>query len=342
MKAVGYQNSLPLTDPASLLDIEMEQPTLRDRDLLIEVKAVSVNPVDTKVRRSANPDEGQKYKVLGYDCAGIVRQVGKMVSLFKRGDEVYYAGSIARPGTNAEYHAVDERIVGTKPRTLSFADAAAMPLTAITAWELLFDRFHVESNKSSQLKDRRSTLLIIGGAGGVGSMMIQLANRLTSLTVVATASRPETVAWCQRLGAHRVVDHTHSIADELRNIGIHTVEYIASLTATDKHYPGIVDLLAPQGKFGVIDDPPVLDAKPLKRKSASLHWEYMFARPVYETADILRQHDLLTEVARLTDLGSLRTTATQNLGTINAENLKKAHEIVESGKSIGKIVLEGW
>jgi NADPH2:quinone reductase len=337
VKAVGYKKPLPIADSESLLDIDIAVPEVKGRDLLIEVKAVSVNPVDVKVRANAKP-EGTEYKVLGWDAAGIVKQAGQEASLFKAGDEVFYAGSIARQGTNAELHVVDERIVGKKPASLNFAHAAALPLTSITAWELLFDRFGVRPGKPADA----GTILIIGGAGGVGSILIQLARRLTGLTVVATASRPETQQWCRDLGADHVIDHAKPFAEQLRSIGLNEVEYIASLTATDIHYPGVVEVLAPQGKIGVIDDPKTIDAKPLKRKAASLHWEFMFARPVFETHDILAQHLLLNEVSELVDAGLIRTTASDVLGTINAANLKKAHALIESGRARGKLVLEGF
>jgi NADPH2:quinone reductase len=337
MKAVGYKSPSPVESPESLLDIDVPTPEARGRDLLVEVKAVSVNPVDVKVRASAKPD-GTEYKILGWDAAGIVKQTGPESSLFKVGDEVYYAGSIARPGTNSEFHLVDERIVGRKPTSLNFAHAAALPLTTITAWELLFDRFGVRPGKPVDA----GTLLIIGGAGGVGSILIQLARRLTGLTVIATASRPETRQWCLDLGADHVIDHTKPFAAQLSAIGLREVEYIASLTATDIHYPAVIEVLAPQGRFGVIDDPKTLDAKPLKRKAASLHWEFMFARPVFGTHDILAQHQLLNEVSELVDAGLIRTTTNEIVGSINAANLKKAHALIESGRSRGKLVLEGF
>jgi zinc-binding alcohol dehydrogenase family protein len=303
----------------------------------VEVKAVSVNPVDVKVRSGSKP-ENEEYKILGWDSSGVVQAVGSDVTLFKPGDEVYYAGSIARQGTNSELHLVDERIVGFKPHSLTFVQAAAMPLTTITAWELLFDRFGVSREKSVEV----GSLLIVGGAGGVGSILIQLARQLTSLTVIATASRPETQQWCLDLGAHHVIDHSKALAEQLQSIGIPQVEYIASLTATENHYLSLVEALSPQGKFGVIDDPKTLDAKPLKRKAASLHWEFMFARSLFQTPDMIAQHRLLNEVASLVDQGVIRTTIAETLGTINAANLKKAHALIESGRARGKLVLEGF
>jgi NADPH2:quinone reductase len=337
MKAVGYRKSLPVSDSNSLIDVELPVPQPGPLDLRVAVKAVSVNPVDTKVRMRAAPPEGE-VKVLGWDAAGIVEAVGSAVTLFKPGDEVFYAGSIARPGTNAGLHLVDERIVGAKPRSLSFAQAAALPLTAITAWELLFDRLGVAAGKSSDTR----RLLVIGGAGGVGSILIQLGRRLTGLTVIATASRPETRDWCLALGAHHVIDHAKPLDKELAAIGAKHVELIAGLTQTDKHYAAIVEAIAPQGRFALIDDPAALDVSQLKRKSVSLHWEFMFTRAVFETPDMIAQHRLLNDVSALVDDGVIRTTLGEEIGTINAANLRRAHAIIESGKARGKLVLTGF
>lgn len=343
MKAVGYKTPLAIDDPDALLDIELPNPVARDRDLLVEVRAISVNPVDAKQRKSVRPDEGKEYKVLGWDCAGVVVGVGKLTSLFKKGDEVFYAGCIARQGANAQLHTVDERIVAHKPRSLSFAQAAAMPLTSLTAWEILFDRLGVDQRRIGYNAARKGSILIIGAAGGVGSILVQLASRLTPLTVVATASRVETSDWCRQMGAHYVIDHHRDIRTQMQELGLGEVEYIVLLSATDTHYPGIAELLAPQGKIAIIDDPqkPV-DARPLKRKSGSICWEFMFTRSYFETPDILRQHDSLTEVSKLMDMGTVRSTLTQNYGKINAQNLKMAHAWIESGRALGKIVLEGW
>lgn len=338
MKAVGYQKSLPIDDPASLLDIDVAEPKPRPRDLIVAVDAVSVNPVDTKVRMRSGPLEGDPYRILGWDAAGTVKAVGSEVTFFKPGDEVFYAGSIIRPGTNAQLHAVDERIVGRKPASLSLAQSAALPLTTITAYELLFDRLGVQRGKPLGA----GSLLITGGAGGVGSILIQLARRLTGLTVIATASRPESVKWCLELGAHHVIDHSKPLVAQLQAIGIPSVEYIASLTGTGAHYPALIEALTPQGKIGVIDDPEALDANKLKGKSASLHWEAMFARSTYSTPDMSLQGRLLTEVGELVDAGIVRTTLNEVFGTINAANLKRAHALIESGTSRGKIVLEGF
>ena len=302
------------------------------------MKAISANPVDYKVRKRAAPPEGET-KILGYDAAGIVDAVGPDVTLFKPGDEVFYAGSILRQGTNSEFHLVDERIVGRKPKSLSFAQAAALPLTSITAWELLFDRLGAVPGKSVDPR----TLLITGGAGGVGSILIQLARRLTGLTVVATATRPESQKWCLDLGAHAVIDHAK--ADEGADREAESCRrsaLVASLTFTDQHYKAIAEFMAPQGKFGLIDDPPEFTVSAFKGKAISVHWESMFTRSSFQTPDMIAQHHLLNDVADLIDKGVLRTTLDQTFGTINAANLKRAHALLESGKSRGKIVLEGW
>ncbi|MCA1324963.1 zinc-binding alcohol dehydrogenase family protein [Herbaspirillum sp. alder98] len=335
MKAIVYtQHGLPSTDENSLIDIELLEPTPGPRDLLVEVKAVSVNPVDTKIRRNAPVTEP---RVLGWDAAGVVRAVGAEVTLFKAGDEVFYAGSLTRPGSNSQLQVVDERIVGHKPASLDFADAAAIPLTAITAWELLFDRVGVAENGG---EGRR--LLIIGAAGGVGSMLVQLARKLTRLTVIGTASRPETIQWASELGAHHVIDHTRPLPEQLHKLGIDNVDIVISLTHTDQHYPQIVEVLAPQGQFALIDDPAALDALPLKRKSISLHWELMFTRSMFGTPDMIKQHELLQRVSRLIDDGVLRTTVGERFGTINAANLRRAHALIETNRARGKVVLEGF
>ena len=337
MKAVGYRNSLPIDQADSLLDLTLPDPVPGPRDLIVAVKAVSVNPVDTKVRMRAAAGPGE-VKVLGYDAAGIVMATGPRVTLFKPGDEVFYAGSIARPGTNSELHAVDERIVGPKPRSLNFAQAAALPLTSITAWELLFDRLGLVPGGMQ----RKGTLLIIGGAGGVGSIMIQLARKLTGLTIIASASRPESRSWVLELGAHHAVDHSKLLATEVRALGIQHVDFVAGLTNTDQHLAEIAEIVAPQGRFGIIDDPKSFDVLALKRKSVSIHWEFMFTRAVFETADILEQHKLLKTVAEMVDAGTVKTTLSEELGTINAANLKRAHALIESGRAKGKVVLSGF
>lgn len=336
MRAIGYQTPGPITAEAALVDIELPKPELRARDLLVEVRAVSVNPVDTKIRKGV-ASEGGGWKVLGWDAAGVVAEVGAEVTSFKPGDEVYYAGDISRQGTNAEFHCVDERIVGRKPATLDFAEAAALPLTAITAWEALFDRLNVTTPVPGT-----QAVLIIGGAGGVGSIAVQLTRTLTELTVIATASRPETREWVTALGAHHVIDHSKPLAGEVEALGIGAPGFVFATTNTAQHLADVASLIAPQGHFAVIDDPGVLDIGPFKRKSASVHWELMFTRSLFETADMDRQGMLLNEVARLVDEGRLRTTLDTRHGSINATNLKSAHALIESGRARGKIVLEGF
>ena len=336
MKAIGYQQSLPIEDERSLVDCELPKPEPGPHDIRVAVKAVSVNPIDTKVRMRAAPPAGET-KVLGFDAAGVVDAVGSSVTLFQPGDEVFYAGSIVRQGTNSEFHLVDERIVGRKPRTLSFAQAAALPLTSITAWELMFDRMGI-----AQGKDDTRTLLIVGGAGGVGSIMIQLARKLTGLTVIATASRPETIQWCLDLGAHHVVDHSKPMKEQIEKLKVPPVAWIASLTATEPHFKAMADILAPQGVIGLIDDPPPLETTLIKGKAGSLRWESMFTRSTFQTPDMITQHHLLDRVADLIDAGEIKTTLDKVFGKINAANLRSAHATIESGKSIGKVVLEGW
>ncbi|RZL63055.1 MAG: zinc-binding alcohol dehydrogenase family protein [Variovorax sp.] len=336
MKAIGYYQPLPVDDAAALQDLDLPAPTPGRRDLLVRVKAISVNPVDTKVRKNAAPEAGEA-KVLGWDAVGTVEAIGAEVQNFKVGDRVYYAGSITRPGANSELHAVDERIVALAPTSLDDAQAAALPLTTITAWELLFDRLGVAKGGGAG-----QSLLVVGGAGGVGSILIQLARQLTQLKVIATASRAETRQWCLDLGAHAVIDHAKPLAAELQAAGLGQVDFVASLTQTQQHYAQIIEALKPQGAIGVIDDMPTLDVMPLKTKSLSLHWEMMFARSRFETPDMAEQGKLLAEVAALVDAGKVRTTANASFGTINAANLRRAHALIESGKAQGKVVLSGF
>jgi len=338
MKAVAYYHSLPVDHADALQDVDLPTPTPGPRDLLVEVKAISVNPVDTKIRRNVAPTDGDA-KVLGWDASGIVKAVGSEVSLFQPGDQVYYAGAINRAGANSELHVVDERIVGHMPKSLPFAEAAALPLTAITAWELLFERLQITQGNT----DLGQSLLIVGAAGGVGSILVQLARQLTGLTVIGTASRPETQAWVRELGAHHVIDHRQPLSEELKRIGISQVTHVASLTQTDQHFAQLVEALAPQGRLALIDDPEQpLDIMQLKRKSLSLHWELMFTRSLFETADMIEQHRLLDRVTELVDAGTLRTTLGEHFGSINAANLRRAHALLESSTAKGKIVLEGF
>ncbi|WP_289033650.1 zinc-binding alcohol dehydrogenase family protein [uncultured Roseibium sp.] len=335
MRAIGYEKSLPITDDNALVDINLPRPEPRGSDLLVEVRAVSVNPVDTKVRMRAEPEPGD-YKVLGWDAAGVVVAKGSDATGFDVGDEVFYAGDLTRPGTNAEFHLVDERIVGRKPKSLSWAEAAALPLTAITAWEALFDRLNI----NAAIPGAPPVVLIIGGAGGVGSIAVQLASKLTDITVIATASRPETRDWVLNLGADHVVDHSKPLAKQVADLGLGAPAYVFSTTNTDDHLTEIAELIAPQGRFSLIDDPSSLDISPFKRKSVSTHWEFMFTRSMFKTADMAAQGKLLNEISKHVDDSILKTTLGENFGAINAENLRRAHQFIESGKAKGKVVLE--
>ena len=335
MLAIGYKQASPELHDKALSLINIAKPTPAGRDLLVKVSAVSVNPVDTKIRRTAEPD-ADEFKILGWDAVGIVEATGSDCDSFKPGDRVYYAGDISRPGSNAEFQLVDERIVGHAPSTLTDAEAAAIPLTALTAWELLFSRLEVPAKTTDKV------LLIVGGAGGVGSMVTQLAKQLTSLTIVSTASREETVEWAKKLGADHVINHHKPLAEELERIGITQVDYVASLTHTDTHFSSLIDILKPQGKLGLIDDPENLDVTALKKKSISLHWEFMYTRSLFNTEDIAQQHHILNRVARLLDDKTLQTTLGEHLGSISVENLIQAHKILESHKARGKLVLEGF
>jgi len=335
MKAIAFtEHGLPIHDPRSLQDVNIAAPMPSPRDLLVEVEAIAVNPVDTKVRSGSFAKEP---KVLGWDAAGTVRDVGAEVSLFKPGDKVYYAGSLTRAGCYSELQVVDERIVGHKPQSLSAAQAAALPLTSITAWELLFDRLGVQEDGGDG-----DVLLVVGAAGGVGSMLVQLARELTRMTVIGTASRPETVDWVKRMGADYVIDHRQPMLPQLQKLGVGEVSHVASLTHTEEHLAQLIEVLRPQGRLGVIDDPRSLDVIPLKLKSLSLHWELMFTRSLFETPDMVHQHHLLNRIAKLIDQDILQTTLGEHFGTINAANMRRAHALIESNKARGKIVLEGF
>lgn len=340
MRAVGYRNPLPIEDPHSLEDIELPRPEPQEHDLLVRVSAVAVNPVDTKVRRRDGALPGG-WKVLGWDAVGVVEAVGARVSRFRPGERVWYAGALDRDGCNAEWHRVDERLVAAAPACLDDGQAAALPLTAITAWELLFDRLRLAPDPAM---GRGEHVLVVGAAGGVGSIAIQLLRQLTAVTVIGTASRPESQAWVRELGAHHVIDHHQPLRPQLEGLGIGAVEQVVSLTHTDRHFPALVDLLAPQGALGLIDDPDpgTIDVRLLKKKSLSLHWELMFTRSLFHTADMDRQGALLERVAQLVQEGRIRSTLAQRLGTIDGAHLRRAHALVESQSSIGKVVLEGF
>jgi len=334
MKAIAHTRACALDAPDSLVELDLPAPTPGPRDLLVDVRGVSLNPVDVKVRALMEPDHG--HRVLGYDAAGVVTAVGADVTLFSPGDEVFYAGDLTRPGSNAERQLVDERIAGRKPSSLGFAEAAGLPLTSITAWEILFDSFQLQRDQGAG-----DALLVIGGAGGVGSILIQLAKKLTGLNVIASASRPETKAWVESMGADHVVNHRNPLDEELAAIGI-APRYVASLTNTADHFSAIASLLAPRGHIALIDDPPSLDILPLKSKAITVSWEFMFTRPMFQTPDMDKQHQLLQSVATLLDDGILRSTVNKHLGPMNLDSVRKGHELQESGASIGKTVLDGF
>ena len=342
MKAVGYSKSLPINDPESLTDIELPQPVATGHDLLVEIRAIAVNPVDYKIRQNVAPANGD-FKVIGWDAVGEVVATGETATQFKPGDMVYYAGDLNRQGSNAEYQLVDERLVGTKPKSLSDAEAAALPLTSITAWELLFEHLALQQQNPESKETSGEVLLVIGAAGGVGSILIQIAKTITGATIIATASRESSQAWVKKVGADHVVDHTKPLQPQIEALGIGQVTHVASLNGTGSYFETYTELLAPFGKIVMIDDPAKpLDVMKMKPKSLSLHIEFMFARSMFKATDMDEQSRLLNRVSDLVDQGYIQTTVGKNLGTINADNLKAAHAALESGRSIGKIVLQGF
>lgn len=340
MKAVAYTQSLPISNPESLSDIELPQPIASGHDLLVKVNAIAVNPVDYKVRLNLPPADGS-YRVLGWDAVGEVVATGEAARQFKPGDVVYYAGDLNRQGSNAEYQLVDERLVGSKPKSLSDTEAAALPLTTITAWEMLFEHLAIQQQSPDSTEQSDEVILVVGAAGGVGSIFLQLAKAITGATIIATASRESSQAWVKKLGAHHVVDHSKPLQPQIEALGIGQVTHVASLNSTDSYFKSYTELLVPFGKIAMIDDPSEpLDVMKLKSKSLSLHIEFMFARSMFNAADMDEQSRLLNRVSDLVDQGYIQTTIGKNLGIINAINLKLAHEELESGRSIGKIVLE--
>ncbi|GCE23529.1 zinc-binding alcohol dehydrogenase family protein [Dictyobacter kobayashii] len=338
MKAIGLYRYLPIEDPESLVDVEIDKPTATGRDLLVRVQAISVNPVDTKIR-APKPQQEKTPKILGWDAAGIVEQVGPECQLFKPGDEVYYAGSVTRPGGYSQFHLVEETIVGHKPKSLNFAQAAALPLTGLTAWEGLFDR--LEINKDATPNANKS-ILIIGASGGVGSIATQLAH-FAGLKVIGTASRPETIKWAKDHGADYTINHHQPFAGQLKALGLETVDYIFCLNSTDKHWDNIVETIAPQGKIcSIVETEGPLNLSALQHKSATFVWEFMFTRSMFHTSDMIEQHHILDTLAELIGSGKIQTTLTERLTPINAANLRTAHQKLESGNTIGKIVLENF
>jgi NADPH2:quinone reductase len=338
MKAVALTRYLPIDNPGSLEDVTLARPAPGPRDLLVRVEAVSINPVDAKLRAPKPQIEAQP-RVLGFDAAGVVEAVGKEVSLFQPGDEVYYAGDITRPGCNAQYHCVDERLAGAKPTTLDFAEAAALPLTTITAWELLFERMPFDFDA----EDNSRTLLVIAGAGGVGSIAIQLA-RHAGFQVIATASRAESADWCRKMGAHHVIDHRQPLAPQLQALGFPAVDAAINLADTDRYWDVLGELLAPQGHVGLIVEPAgaLRIGDPYKAICIGIHWEFMFARPRFHTPDMIRHHQILGRVGSLVEAGALQSTLSEVIGPVNAENLREAHRRMEAGSTIGKLALAGW
>ncbi|MFD2655595.1 zinc-binding alcohol dehydrogenase family protein [Gracilibacillus thailandensis] len=337
MKAIGLYKYLPIDHQESLVEVNLDKPEAKNSDLLVKVQAISINPVDVKVRSPKDKQEDSP-KILGWDASGIVEEVGPDCTLFKPGDEVYYSGSLTRPGTYSEYHVVDERIVGKKPKSFNFAEAAALPLTAITAWEGLFDRLEIDINQTKE--NEKKSILIIGGAGGVGSVAIQLA-KLAGLKVIATASREESKKWVEELGADYTINHHQSLLPQIQKFGFNHVDYVFCLNNTDQHWDGMGEVIVPQGKVcSIVENQEPLDLNVLKNKSVTFVWEFMFTRSMYHTVDMIKQHELLTKLSELIDDGKIQTTLKETISPINAINLRKAHEMVETGKMIGKVVLE--
>lgn len=336
MKAVGYFERLPIDNDQALIDLELPKPAPTGRDLLVKVQAISVNPRDIKSRQvfSVSTEEP---RVLGYDAAGVVEAVGPEVTLFQPGDEVFYAGELQRQGSNAEWQLVDERIVGHQPRNLDPAAAASVPLVMLTAFEMLFDRLGMPQ----QATDNAPRLLVLGGAGGVPSAAIQLA-RQAGATVIGTASRPESAQWVRDMGAHHVIDHSKPLVAQLVDLNIGLIDFAFSTHTSVEAWAALAEIMAPQGRLGIIDDPDPVDLRLFKAKSISIHWESMFTRSMFQTADMQRQHDILNRIAELLDRGELRALDKVHLGQINAANLRQAHQLIEGGHAIGKIVLEGF
>ncbi|WP_440905403.1 zinc-binding alcohol dehydrogenase family protein [Catenovulum sp. SX2] len=341
MKAIGYTESLEIGNPQSLQDIELAIPQSQGHDLLVKINAIAVNPVDYKIRQCVQPENNQA-KVLGWDAVGEVVAVGDKVSLFNVGDQVFYAGDLTRQGANAQYQLVDERIVGRKPSSLTNAEAAAIPLTAITAWEMLFDHLQIQQQSAGNTQKTDEVILVTGAAGGVGSILIQIVKAITGATVIATASRESSKQWVTELGADYVVDHSKPLAPQIESLNIGFVTHVASLNGTDNYLDDYIQVLKPFGKLALIDESQNFDINKLKYKAISTHWELMFTRSMFKTDDMIEQHKLLNQVAKLIDQGHIKTTLGKHLGTINAENLRQAHAELEARSVIGKIVLEGF
>jgi len=335
MKAVGFLNSLPITEEQSLFDADVPEPVPLASDLLVDIEAISINPADAKRRiRTAPETPHAEPFILGYDAVGIVRATGAAVTGFNTGDRVWYAGDANRPGSYAEAQCVDHRIASIAPTNVAPESAAALPLTTLTAWEMLFERLDVPVNESP------ASLLVIGGAGGVGSITTQLARKLTGLTVIATASRPETAEWCRRMGAHDVVDHRDLVAS-MRDAGHEEADYIVQYADTAQHWDAMCTLVAPQGKIGtIVETDAHLDVSALQGKSAALCWELMFTRALFQTTDMYKQGQILARAAALVDDGIIQTTDTAVLKGLCADTLREAHATIEKGATIGKIVVK--
>lgn len=337
MKAVGYFENLPIDDDRSLEDIEVDMPEIGDYDLLVAVKAVSVNPIDVKTRQTGKPF-GKGARILGFDASGIVQKTGKNVTSFHQGDEVFYAGAINRQGSNSQFQAIDSRLVAHKPKSIDFKTAAAMPLTSLTAYEMLFDRLDIKT----PVHNGKNALLMIAGAGGVGSIAIELARQLSDVEIIATASRPQSQEWALKMGAHHVIDHAKDFAPQLAKVGFPHPAFIFSTANSDGYLPQYVDIIAPEGRLGLIDGPKTFDINPLKMKSVSVHWESMFTRSMFVTDDIMRQGQILEHVAKLIDEKKILPTLSRVMSPINAANLREAHRLIETHRSVGKLVLEGF
>lgn len=337
MKAVGYFENLPIDDDRSLQDIEVNMPEIGEYDLLVAVKAVSVNPIDVKTRQTGKPF-GKGARILGFDASGIVQKTGKNVTNFHQGDEVFYAGAINRQGSNSQFQAIDSRLVAHKPKSIDFKTAAAMPLTSLTAYEMLFDRLNI----TTPVHNGKNALLMIAGAGGVGSIAIELARQLSDVEIIATASRPQSQEWALKMGAHHVIDHSKDFAPQLAKAGFPRPAFIFSTANSDGYLPQYVDIIAPEGRLGLIDGPKTFDINPLKMKSVSVHWESMFTRSMFVTDDIMRQGQILEHVAKLIDEKKILPTLSKVMSPINAANLREAHRLIETHRSVGKLVLEGF
>ncbi|VDK14708.1 Zinc-type alcohol dehydrogenase-like protein [Oenococcus sicerae] len=336
MKAIGFKEHLPIEEENSLIEFKLPKPIAKGHDLLVEVSAVSVNPVDIGVRTSGHGILKEP-KIIGWDAVGIVDSIGDNVSLFKKGDLVFYAGSFKRSGSDSQYQLVDERIVGHAPKNLIITQTAAMPLTSLTAWEVLFEQLEIDPQDHKF--NREHTILIINGAGGVGSIATQLAH-WAGLNVIASASRPETIKWVMEHGADQTVNHRKDLIKEVRELGYKYVDYILELNDLDGHWDEMAELIKPSGRIASItENHRPINLRKLTQKRAKFAWEWMYTKSFYETPDMISQHQILDQVSELLDQGVIKSTLNEVLSPINVSNLKKAHKLVESNRMIGKIVV---